>query len=149
MEILKNQHRILELLYKHHLQKIESNHKIPNGLNWNEIAHALGVTSDQLYLIAGRLVQEEEIVSHAIDDPLLYEIKIPKGFAALASKKYLRERKINAIDNAKNLVSILIPVLALALSFTIYIKAQNKQEQQDKEIKALKSEVQQLQERIK
>ena len=149
MEVLKKQHRLLEILYEYQLEYVKSEYQIAHGLNWQEIADRLNVTSDQLYLIAGRLVEDGEITSEARDNPLLYAIKIPKGYASLAIKKYLKERENVIISSSKNFVSILIPLAALTLSFLIFIKAQNKQEQQDKEIKELKSEVQQLRMRIK
>ena len=147
--ILKTQHKILEVLLLHRKEYIKSNYKIPAGITWSEISEKVGCTNDELTLIAAPLVVGEEMQAQGRTEILIYAITEPKGLAALGSKKYLVERKNKVILTVKDWVSILIPLVSVILSFTIYIRSEIKQGQQSKVIKELRLEVDQLQKRIK
>lgn len=144
MNILGKQHEILSVLNSYRKEYEESGRKIDEGLPWKDLADRVNLTSEQLWYVATRLANEKDIEGTDKQPKRGYYITNPQGIASLGTKKYLKERRKNIIDDIKTAAQIIIPVAALVLSILIYIKSTNKTDKVEKEVQSIKEQVERI-----
>lgn len=141
MNILVKQHEILSVLNSYRKEYEESGRKIDKGLPWNDLADSVNLTSEQLWYVATRLANEKDIEGTDTQSKRGYYITNPQGIASLGTKKYLKERQKNIIDDIKTTAQIIIPVAALMLSILIFIKSTNKTDKLEKEMQSINEQL--------
>lgn len=141
MNILVKQHEILSVLNSYRKEYEESGRKIDEGLPWNDLADSVNLTSEQLWYVATRLANKKDIEGTDRQSKRGYYITNPQGIASLGTKKYLKERQKNIIDDIKTTAQIIIPVAALMLSILIFIKSTNKTDKLEKEMQSINEQL--------
>ena len=119
MNLDKKRHNLLKIL-----SEKTNNAKINNeqciGLSNEEIFQHLNIDRYELEVIASEFYENKEVNFYS-----MYEIKrglciTTKGTSSYSTEKYLKRNKTEKINKIKDLVTIIIPMISVIMSFVIF-----------------------------
>jgi hypothetical protein len=118
------------------------------GLDFNKVESILNVTNTKRELILSELYINEEIVSFNLYGENGCFVT-DYGVTSYANKKYLKKNEDVIINWLKNFVQIVIPVLALVITYiSLTTKMDSLKTLSDKELREVKNIMQNQKERI-
>ena len=118
------------------------------GLTYDEIEKLLKIFPHKRELVLSKLYKANEIVFFDLEK-FGCLINRENGMPAFTNKKYINRNRKIMLDWVKNFVQIIIPVLALAITFiSLSIKLDSLKTDSDKELQMLKGIVLEQKERV-
>lgn len=142
-------HKLLEILSKRAISvQLRKINESAVGVSYEKICESLNCDRDELYELSNTLFDEKEVGTHnAHGVNGMYTTS--KGITSYTDKKYLRLRNSRLINNAKDIVSIVIPVLSLLIALaSIWFKVDTINSKNEKEIREMRKELKLQEEKL-